>query len=48
VGTVIYQQAAAEYAKQKGQPGPSGAGAEAAGGAADKSKVVDADDYKVK
>jgi len=44
VGTVIYQQAAAEQAKQKGQPsaeagpepGPSG------------DKVVDSEDYKVK
>ena len=44
IGTVIYQQAAAEQAKQKGQPtgeapqepGPSG------------DKVVDSEDYKVK
>ncbi|MGQ9551930.1 MAG: molecular chaperone DnaK [Candidatus Bathycorpusculaceae bacterium] len=41
VGTVIYQQAAAEYAKQKEQPseGPSKAGGD---------KVVDSEDYKVK
>ncbi|MEM3378420.1 MAG: molecular chaperone DnaK [Candidatus Bathyarchaeia archaeon] len=48
VGTVIYQQAAAEYAKQKGQPGQAGAGSEGAAGSADKSKVVDSNDYKVK
>ncbi|HVO85729.1 MAG TPA: molecular chaperone DnaK [Candidatus Eisenbacteria bacterium] len=44
IGTVIYQQAAAEQAKQKGQPtgeapqepGPSG------------DKVVDSEDYKIK
>lgn len=41
IGTVVYQQAAADYAKQKGQPGeqtppPSG------------GKVVDSEDYKVK
>ena len=41
VGTVIYQQAAADYAKQKGQ-----AGGQAPTGS-DK-KVVDSDDYKVK
>jgi molecular chaperone DnaK len=44
VGTVIYQQAAAEQARQKGEPSqestaPSGAGNE---------KVVDSEDYKVK
>jgi molecular chaperone DnaK len=44
VDTVIYQQAAAEYAKQKGQPTqestpPPGSGTE---------KVVDSEDYKVK
>jgi molecular chaperone DnaK len=45
VGTVIYQQAAAEQAKQQGQPGqessapPPGSGGE---------KVVDSDDYEVK
>jgi molecular chaperone DnaK len=44
VGTVIYQQAAAEQARQKGQPSqestaPPGAGNE---------KVVDSEDYKVK
>jgi len=41
IGTTVYQQAAADYAKQKGQtseqtPPPSG------------DKVVDSDDYKVK
>jgi molecular chaperone DnaK len=45
VGTVVYQQAAAEYAKQKGQPSQD---ASAAPGGADKEKVVDSDDYKVK
>jgi molecular chaperone DnaK len=44
VGTVIYQQAAAEQAKQKGQPG-AGAGPET-GPSGDK--VVDSEDYKVK
>ncbi len=41
VGTAIYQQAAAEQAKQKGQPTgePSAAGGD---------KVVDSEDYKVK
>jgi molecular chaperone DnaK len=43
VGTVVYQQAAAEQAKQKGQPG---AGEEAAPGG--NEKVVDSEDYKVK
>jgi molecular chaperone DnaK len=47
VGTVIYQQAAAEYAKQKEQPGQPGP--EVSGAAdADREKVVDSDDYKVK
>lgn len=41
VGTVIYQQAAADYAKQKGQAG----GQAPTGG---DEKVVDSDDYKVK
>jgi molecular chaperone DnaK len=41
VGTVIYQQAAAEYAKQKGQPSQEPS-------ATDKEKVVDSEDYKVK
>jgi molecular chaperone DnaK len=41
VGTVIYQQAASEYAKQKGQP--SGEGPPPGG-----DKVVDSEDYKVK
>jgi molecular chaperone DnaK len=54
VGTAVYQQASAEYAKQKGQPGQDaagaagGAGASAAQGGADKENVVDSDDYKVK
>jgi molecular chaperone DnaK len=45
VGTVIYQQAASEYAKQKGQPGgqPGGEGPPPGG-----DKVVDSEDYKVK
>jgi molecular chaperone DnaK len=42
VGTVIYQQAAAEYAKQKGE-----ASKEAQAGGS-KEKVVDSEDYKVK
>jgi molecular chaperone DnaK len=45
VGTVVYQQAAAEYAKQKGQPSQD---ASAAPSGAGKEKVVDSDDYKVK
>ncbi|HLE76047.1 MAG TPA: molecular chaperone DnaK [Candidatus Bathyarchaeia archaeon] len=45
VGTVIYQQAAAEYAKQKGQPSQD---ASASPGDTDNEKVVDSDDYKVK
>ncbi len=54
VGTVVYQQAAAEYAKQKGQKGQDAASAagaadaSAAQGGVDKEKVVDSDDYKVK
>jgi molecular chaperone DnaK len=48
VGTVIYQQAAAEYAKQKGQPSQDASGASAAQSDTDKEKVVDSDDYKVK
>lgn len=43
VGTVIYQQAAAEQAKQKAQAGP-----ESAGTGETKDKVVDSEDYKVK
>jgi molecular chaperone DnaK len=47
VGTVIYQQAAAEQAKQQGQPGqPSGGAAQEPGPSGDK--VVDSEDYKVK
>jgi molecular chaperone DnaK len=48
VGTVIYQQAAAEYAKQKEQPSQDASGASNAQSGADKEKVVDSDDYKVK
>jgi len=43
VGTAIYQQAAAEAAKQKGQPGQEPSGTEST----DKEKVVDSKDYKV-
>lgn len=50
VGTVIYQQAAAEQAKQKGQAGPQGQPGPAqeppTGG--DQEKVVDSEDYTVK
>jgi molecular chaperone DnaK len=45
VGTVIYQQAAAEQAKQQGQP-PSGATGPEPGPSGEK--VVDSEDYKVK
>jgi molecular chaperone DnaK len=41
VGTAVYQQASADYAKQKGQPGPE---APPPSG----EKVVDSEDYKVK
>jgi len=41
VGTVIYQQAAAEQAKQKGQPNQKAS-------ATKKGKVVDSEDYEVK
>jgi molecular chaperone DnaK len=44
VGTVVYQQAAAEYAKQKGQPGAEPSPSSEPGG----EKVVDSEDYKVK
>ena len=44
VGTVVYQQAAAEYAKQKGQPGAEPSASSEPGG----EKVVDSEDYKVK
>jgi molecular chaperone DnaK len=44
VGTVVYQQAAAEYAKQKGQPSQE----PSASAGTDKEKVVDSEDYKVK
>jgi molecular chaperone DnaK len=45
VGTAVYQQAATDYAKQKGQaqPPPSGEEQKPSG-----DKVVDSDDYKVK
>jgi molecular chaperone DnaK len=42
VGTSIYQQASAEYAKEKGQAGPGPAAPP------DGDKVVDSEDYKVK
>ena len=42
VGTIIYQQAAAEQAKQKGQP------SEAPPSEPSEEKVVDSEDYKVK
>jgi molecular chaperone DnaK len=45
VGTVIYQQAAAEYEKQKGQPSQEPS---ASSGGTGKEKVVDSEDYKVK
>jgi molecular chaperone DnaK len=45
VGTVIYQQAAAEYQKQKGQPSQEPS---AAPSGTEKEKVVDSEDYKVK
>ena len=45
VGTAIYQQAAAEQAKQKGQPNEE---ASSSSGKTGKKKVVDSDDYKVK
>jgi molecular chaperone DnaK len=41
VGTVIYQQAASEYAKQKGEPSQEGP-------PPGNDKVVDSEDYKVK
>jgi molecular chaperone DnaK len=40
-GQSVYQQASAEYAKQKGQAGPGPAGPSG-------DKVVDSEDYKVK
>lgn len=43
VGTVIYQQAAADYAKQKGQTGEQAPPPPPSG-----DKVVDSEDYKVK
>ena len=46
VGTVIYQQAAAEQAKQKEQQGAA-AGPEP-GPSPGEDKVVDSEDYKVK
>jgi molecular chaperone DnaK len=47
VGTVIYQQAAAEQAKQKEQQGAEAAGPEPEPGPGG-DKVVDSEDYKVK
>lgn len=47
VGTVIYQQAAAEQARQKEQTGTGPAGPEPEPGPAG-DKVVDSEDYKVK
>ena len=47
VGTVIYQQAAAEQAKQKEQQGTGAAGPEPGPGPSE-DKVVDSEDYKVK
>jgi molecular chaperone DnaK len=44
-GTVVYQQAAAEYAKQKGQPSQEPS---ASPSSTDEEKVVDSEDYKVK
>jgi molecular chaperone DnaK len=41
VGTAVYQQASADYAKQKGQPGPETPPPSG-------EKVVDSEDYKVK
>ena len=46
VGTVIYQQAAAEQAKQKGQAGQAGQASAPSGGG--DEKVVDSEDYEVK
>ena len=50
IGTIVYQQAAAEAAKQQQQPGNAGtAGPEPASqGPSEGEKVVDSDDYKVK
>jgi len=45
VGTVIYQQAAAEQANQQGQPPPGATGPEPGPSG---EKVVDSEDYKVK
>ena len=49
VGTVIYQQAAAEQAKQQGQPtaGTAGPEQEQESGPSGE-RVVDSEDYKVK
>ena len=48
IGTVVYQQAAADYAKQKEQPSQDASAASDAQNGADQEKVVDSDDYKVK
>jgi hypothetical protein len=49
VGTVIYQQAAAEQAKQKAQTGQTGPTDQTSAppGSSDE-KVVDSEDYEVK
>jgi len=49
VGTAVYQQAASEYAKQKGQAGPEGPSPEGQPPPpSGDDKVVDSEDYKVK
>jgi molecular chaperone DnaK len=48
VGTAVYQQAASEYAKQKGQAGAGPTGAEGGPPPDNDDKVVDSEDYKVK
>lgn len=49
VGTAVYQQAASEYAKQKGQTAPEGPGPEGQPPPpSGDDKVVDSEDYKVK
>lgn len=48
VGTVIYQQAAAEQAKQKKQAKQTDQAGKASGKAGSSKKVVDSEDYEVK
>jgi molecular chaperone DnaK len=49
IGTAVYQQAAAEYAKQKGQAGAGGPTPEGQSPPpSSDDKVVDSEDYKVK